>query len=86
MANLMDSPDAAKLLKDKAAVMGLLTSPDTKRLMELLNQNAGSGLKGAADAAMKGNTGQLTDLLSQLMGSKEGAEVVARINKTMSKK
>ncbi|MEG1857955.1 MAG: hypothetical protein RR216_04390 [Pseudoflavonifractor sp.] len=85
-ANLMDTPDAAKLLKDKTAVMGLLNSPDTKRLMALLNQQSGGGLKGAADAAMKGNTGQLTSLLDQLMGSKEGAEVVERLNKTMTKK
>ncbi|MEG1720623.1 MAG: hypothetical protein RRY65_01475 [Pseudoflavonifractor sp.] len=85
-ANLMDSPDAAKLLGDKEAIMGLLGSPDTKRLMELLSENAGGGLKTAASAAMQGDTGQLTDLLGRLMSSKEGAAVVGRIQNAVPKK
>lgn len=43
--NVLNSPQAAKLLKDKAAVESLVKSPDTQALMTMLNQ--GGGLKAA---------------------------------------
>ena len=52
---LMKDPKAAGLLKNKALLQSLMQSPDTQRLMELLSQNAGDGLKTAAarvDAAL----------------------------------
>lgn len=45
---LMKDPKAAGLLKNKALLQSLMQSPDTQRLMELLSQNAGDGLKTAA--------------------------------------
>ena len=54
--------------------------------MEMLNRQAGSGLKGAADAAMKGDTKALTGIVERLMQSKEGAEVVGRISGALPKK
>ena len=80
------SPQAARLLKDKAAVERLTQSPDAKALMEMLNRQAGSGPKGAADAAMKGDTKALTGIVERLMQSKEGAEVVGRISGALPKK
>ena len=53
---LMKDPKAAGLLKNKALLQSLMQSPDTQRLMELLSQNAGDGLK---TAAAKGDTGAL---------------------------
>ena len=83
---LMKDPKAADLLKNKDLINRLLNSPDTRRLMDLLNQSAGGGLKSAADAAVRGDPGQLTSLLNQVMKSKEGAQVVERINGTVSRK
>lgn len=83
---LMKNPEAAGLLKNKEAILGLMKSPDTKKLMDLLNQKAGGGLKSAADAAAKGDTSALMGLVGQLMQSKEGAEVVERINKNIPQK
>ena len=80
---ILDSPQAAKLLKDRAALEALLRSPDTKALMEMLNRNG--GLKAAAEAAMKGDASQLQGLLSQLMRDPEGARVVERINRSVPK-
>ena len=85
-ADVLSSPEAASLLKNKDAVMGLMNSPDAKKLMEMLNQNAGGGLKTAADAAMKGDASALMGLMQQVMGSKEGAAVVDRIQKSVPKK
>ena len=38
---IFSTPQAAHLLKDKAAVERLTQSPDTKALMEMLNRNGG---------------------------------------------
>lgn len=84
--DLMKSPEAASLLKNKDMIASLMKSPDTKKLMDMLNQSAGSGLKGAADAAMKGDASQLMGLMDSIMKSKEGSAVVERLNKVMPKK
>lgn len=84
--DILSSPEAASLLKNKESLAGLLSSPDTKKLMDMLNQNAGGGLKTAADAAMKGDASALMGIMQQVMGSKEGAEVVGRIQKSVPKK
>ena len=76
---IFSTPQAAHLLKDKAAVERLTQSPDTKALMEMLNRTG--GLK----AAMKGDASQLQGLLSQLMRDPEGARVVERINRSVPK-
>ena len=82
---LMKDPKAAGLLKNKDLLKNILSSPDTKRLMNLLNQNAGGGLQSAAAAAAKGDPSQLTGLLNQVMQSKEGAQVVGRLTDTLPK-
>jgi len=82
---LMKTPQAAGLLKNKEAVMGLMSSPDAQKLLEMLNSKGG-GLKTAADAAMKGDPGALMGLMQGVMQSKEGADLVQRINKAIPKK
>ena len=86
LGDLLKSPQAAGLLKNKEALMGLMKSPDTQKLMAMLNQKAGDGLKTAADAAAKGDPSALVGLVNQLMGSREGADLVNRINKNISAK
>ena len=71
---LMRDPKAAKLLKQKDLL---------KNLMQLLNQSAGDSLKGAAASAAKGDPSALTGLLRQVMQSKEGAQLVQRINQAV---
>ena len=75
---LMKDPKAAGLLKNKA----LMQSPDTQRLMELLSQNAGDGLK---TAAAKGDTGALLGMVRQVMQSSEGARLVQNISQAVPK-
>ena len=84
LEQLMRDPKAAGLLKQKDLLKRLMQSPDTQRLMQMLSQNAGDGLKSAAAAAAKGDTGQLTGMLQQVMQSKEGAQLVERINRSAS--
>lgn len=86
LSDLMKSPEAAAVLKNKEALARIMHSPDAKALMEILNRQAGSSLKSAADAAMKGDSTALTDMVEHLMKSREGAEIVGRISGTFSKK
>ncbi len=83
--DFLHSPQAAQLLKNKDQVMGLMHSPDAKRLMELLQHSGGAGFQGAAEAAMKGDPAKLMAILQQVMASPEGAATVQNINKNLPK-
>ncbi len=83
--DLMKNPKTAALFQNKALIQQLMESPDTKKLMALLNENAGGGLKDAASAAAKGDTSALTGILNQVMSSKEGAQVVSRMEHAIPK-
>lgn len=72
---LLNSPDAAQLLREKDALRQLATAPETQRLMALL-QASGANVQGAADAAIRGDTERLKRLLSEVSRSPEGARVV----------
>ena len=76
---ILDSPQAAKLLKDRAALEALLRSPDTKTLMEMLERQG--GLQTAAEAALRGDPSQLQGI----MGDPAGAGVVERITQKTAK-
>ncbi len=78
---LKKDPKAAKLLSDPAGLKALLTAPETQQLMALLNQNAGGGLKAAAQAAAGGKPEALMGLLSQVTQSKEGAAAMENLQK-----
>ena len=61
-----------------------MNSPDGKRLVQLINQQAGSGnLKRAVGAAAKGDTTDISRIIQDLVRTPEGAQVVERINRTM---
>ena len=66
------------------ALLQLMNSPDGKRLVQLINQQAGSGnLKRAVGAAAKGDTTDISRIIQDLVRTPEGAQVVERINRTM---
>ena len=65
--------------KNRDAITRLAKSSDAQKLMELLRRQNGQVLK-AAQAAAAGDPGQLMAMMDQLMRSKEGAELVDRID------
>ena len=65
--------------KAQRAVEQLAQSDDAQKLRELLQQQSG-GVRQAAKAAAEGDPSQLMAMMDQLMHSKEGAELVDRIN------
>lgn len=83
---LKKDPQAAKLLGDPAGLKALLSAPETQQLMALLNQNAGGGLKAAAQAAAGGRPEALMGLLNQVTQSKEGAAAMENLQKKTGRK
>lgn len=83
--NLLNTPQASALLKNKDAIRQIAQSPDTQKLLQMLNEQNGGGLKEAAQQAGKGDPKALVAMVNGLMRSKEGAELVERLNKAMPK-
>ena len=65
--------------KNRDAITRLARSSDAQKLMELLQKQSGQ-VKQAAQQAAAGGRAQLMAMMDQLMHSKEGAELVDRIN------
>ena len=65
--------------KNRDAITRLARSSDAQKLMELLQKQSGQA-KQAAQQAAAGDPAQLMAMMDQLMHSKEGAELVDRIN------
>ena len=79
--DVLHSPKTADLLKNRQAVESLLHSHEAKKLMDLLNRNAGSSLKDAAQSAMNGDAAQLMGLVQNLMNDPQSARLVEELNK-----
>lgn len=82
---LQKDPQAAQLLGDTAALKSLLSSPETQKLVSLLNQAGGDSLQAAAKAAAKGKPDALMGILNQVMSSKEGAQAAQAFQKKTQK-
>ena len=65
--------------KNRDAITRLAKSSDAQKLMELLQKQSGE-VKQAAQAAAAGDPARLMSMMDQLMRSKEGAELVDRID------
>ena len=65
--------------KHRDAITRLAKSSDAQKLMELLQKQSGQ-VKQAAQQAAAGDPAQLMAIMDQLMHSKEGAELVDRID------
>ena len=65
--------------KNREAIAQLAKSSDARKLMELLRKQSGQ-VEQAAQKAAAGDPSQLMAMMGQLMNSKEGAELVNRID------
>ena len=83
--DVINSPQAADLLKNRQAMENLLHCAETRQLMAMLDQNSGGSLKDAAQAAMKGNASQLIGLVQGLMSDPNNVRLVEELNKKVGK-
>ncbi len=70
---IWDMEEQKEILKQMAK------SGEAARLMELLNQKG--SVQQAAQAAAKGDVSQLKGMIEQLMNTKDGSELIERINR-----
>lgn len=82
---VLNSPQAANMLKNKQALEALLKSGEVRQLMEQLNKNAGGGLKDAAQSALKGDSARLMNLVQGLMSNPENTKLIEDLNKKAGK-
>ena len=67
-------------------LQSLMGSSDGQTLMRMLTQqDQGAGLQQAVHAAMKGDTGKITEMLQSIMQSPDGAALVERLNRAAQK-
>ena len=77
---------AEQLKSNPAMLRSLMQSQDGQMLMKLLTQgDSGAGLQHAVQAASKGNTAEMVQMVNRSMQSPEGASLVERINRAVQK-
>ena len=81
----MDNNDVLQQLQaNKGTLLRLMNSPEGKQLVQLIQQQAGSGsLKRAAGDAARGDTSGISQILRDLVSTPEGARAVERISQTL---
>ena len=80
---LLNSEQAKRLMNDQATIQKLQNAPESKRLMELLGQQAGGNLEGAADAAAKGSPAQLMGAMQKLLRDPESKKLLEQISQSL---
>lgn len=75
-----------QLKNNPAMLRSLMQSQDGQMLMRMLTQgDQGAGLQRAVQAASKGNTAEMVQMVNRIMQSPDGAALVDRINKAVQK-
>lgn len=75
-----------QLRSNPAMLQSLMQSRDGQALMQMLTQgDRGASLQRAAQSAARGNPAEMVKLVSQVMQSPGGAELVERINSAVKK-
>ena len=85
LEQIMNSPEAMKLLKNKEALMALSNSPEAQKFIQILKQKSGGNLQEAAEAAMKGDPSQLSKLVNEVTQNPEGAKAVSSLSRNLPK-
>lgn len=80
---LLNSEQAKRLMNDQAALHQLQTAPEAKRLMEMLGEQAGGDLEGAANAAAKGSPTQLMGAMQKLLRDPESKKLLEKISQSL---
>ena len=78
---------AEQLKRNPALLHALMQSRDGQSLMQLLTQgDQGAGLQRAVQAAVRGNTGEMVQMMNRIMQTPDGAALIQRINQAVQQK
>ena len=81
--DMLNSEQAAKLMKDQGKLDQLQNAPETQRLFQMLSKNAGGDLEKAAQQAAHGDTAQLMDAVRRLTQDPEGQRLIQRLRQSL---
>lgn len=81
---LLSGADGEKIKKNLGKFSEILSSPQGKSLVTALMSDGGKSLQKAAEDAQKGNTDTAKQILSSVLATKEGAEIINKIVTTAS--
>ena len=80
---ILRTPQAEKIMGNREKLGSLMTSPETQKIMELLNRNSGGNLEQIAGNAEKGDTAQLMNAIRQLMQNPEASQLIQQMKNKM---
>ena len=83
LRNMLNSEQAAKLMKDQGKLDQLQNAPETQRLFQMLSKNAGGDLEHAAQQAAQGDAAQLMDAVRRLTRDPEGQRLIERLRQSL---
>lgn len=78
---LGETPQGKALLENQAALRQLLSSPDTRKVLQLLRAKTGEQLQSAAQSALAGDPSALQRLAEDLSKDPAGAEAMDRLGR-----
>ena len=81
---LLKSNQAKKLMNNSKAIQDLKKAPETQRLMELINSQAGDSLEHIAHSASEGDTSQLLSTIQTILSNPESRSLLDKISKNFS--
>lgn len=81
----LSSPEAARLMQNKAALQSLLASPEARQLMLLLSRQNGDQLQRAAQQAKQGDPAALSAMLQKLGSTGDGSAALQRMEERLNK-
>lgn len=81
--DVMNSGQAANLMKDSQKLEQLRDAPETQRIFQLLSQSAGGNLEQAAKQAADGDASTLMTAIRQLMENPEGQQLMQKMKQSM---
>lgn len=78
---LLKSNQAKKLLNNSKAIQDLKKAPETQRLMELINSQAGDTIEHIVHSASEGDTSQLMNTIQTILKNPESRSLLDQISK-----
>lgn len=85
LENIMNSPEAKELMKNKEKIKELSNSREIKEILEILKESGGKNIENAAQTAMAGDPSELSVLIDILQKNPEAAEAISQLKKHLSK-
>lgn len=80
---ILHTPQAEKIMGNRDKLGHLMASPETQKIMEMLNQSSGGNLEQVAGNAAKGDTTQLMNAIQQLMQNPEASQLIQQMKNKM---